>query len=154
MSKSSNVFHRPGAGRRWLFATVVLGWAIAPAVVAATGFSGGLFVIEQDADVAVEQPGPHDGGGMTTGHSFFENVAGLEYDFKKRVLHPGSGIGPHEQTQDEIYYVLSGRGVYTMNDATIEVAPGMALLTRTGGTHAMRQVGDDDLVLIILYSRE
>jgi hypothetical protein len=29
----------------------------------------------------------------------------------------------------------------------------MALLTRPGGSHALRQVGEQDLVLIIVYPR-
>ncbi len=112
------------------------------------------FSVELDADVGVEQDGPHEGGGPTTGYSFFESDPDLEFVFKKRVLHPGSAIGLHEQHQNEIYYVLSGSGFYTMDEEVIEVGPGMALLTRPGGSHALRQTGADDLVLIIAYPRE
>ena len=44
--------------------------------------------------------------------------------FRKRALKPGLGIGHHEQKEDEIYYVLSGRGVMTLDDRTFEVTPG------------------------------
>jgi mannose-6-phosphate isomerase-like protein (cupin superfamily) len=113
----------------------------------------GNFAVERDADVAITQDGPHDGGGPTTGHSFFESEDGLEFVFKKRVLHPGSAIGLHTQSANEIYYVLSGTGRYTMDDELIEVGPGMALLTKPGGSHALQQTGDQDLVLIIVYPR-
>lgn len=112
------------------------------------------FSVERDSEVALQQDGPHDGGGPTTGYSFFEQDPSLEFVFKKRVLHPGSAIGLHTQHRNEIYYVLSGSGLYTMGEEVIEVGPGMALLTRPGGSHALRQTGPDDLVLIIAYPRE
>ena len=81
----------------------------------------GGYVIEHDADVAKQQPGPHDGGGQTIGYSFFSAVPKLSLVFRKRVLRPGSGIGYHEQTEDEIYYFLSGRGVMTLDGKNVDV---------------------------------
>ena len=80
----------------------------------------GGYVIEHDADVAKQQPGPHDGGGQTIGYSFFSAVPKLSLVFRKRILRPGSGIGYHEQTEDEIYYFLSGRGVMTLDGKNVE----------------------------------
>ena len=48
---------------------------------------------------------------------------------------PGSGIGYHEQTEDEIYYVLSGHGTMTADGKSFDVDPGTAVLTRTGSSH-------------------
>jgi mannose-6-phosphate isomerase-like protein (cupin superfamily) len=101
--------------------------------------------------VAAAQPGPHNGGGQTIGHSFFSKVPDLEIIFRKRVLKPGSGIGYHRQAEDEIYYVLSGRGVMTLDGKDHDVGPGTAILTRTGSSHGLKQVGSDDLVIIINY---
>jgi mannose-6-phosphate isomerase-like protein (cupin superfamily) len=111
----------------------------------------GGYVIEHDAQVATEQPGTHDGGGMTTGYSFFAHAPGLEMVFRKRALHPGSGIGYHLQKEDEIYYVLSGTGEMTMNDSTFTVTPGTAILTRPGASHGLKQTGSQDLVILISY---
>src|SRR5262252_7062916 len=61
---------------------------------------GGYFV-EQDASVAASEPGPHAGGGQTTAYSFFKSVPNLKLVFRKRALKPGSGIGYHQQTEDE-----------------------------------------------------
>jgi mannose-6-phosphate isomerase-like protein (cupin superfamily) len=112
---------------------------------------GGGYVIEHDAQVASEQPGTHGGGGSTTGYSFFAHVPGLEMVFRKRALHPGSGIGYHLQKEDEIYYVLSGTGEMRLNDSTYTVTPGTAILTRTGASHGLRQTGPEDLVILISY---
>ena len=111
----------------------------------------GGYVIEHDADVAKQQPGPHDGGGQTIGYSFFSAVPKLSLVFRKRILRPGSGIGYHEQTEDEIYYFLSGRGVMTLDGKNVSVGPGTAVLTRTGSSHGLKSVGSEDLVIIINY---
>jgi mannose-6-phosphate isomerase-like protein (cupin superfamily) len=112
------------------------------------------FLIETDSEVAVSEPGPHEGGGQTTGHAFFTDVPGLKIVFKKRVLHPGSGIGYHEQKDDEIYYIISGSGELTMNGINSIVKAGMAILTRTGASHSLRQIGAEDLVIFIVYPNE
>jgi mannose-6-phosphate isomerase-like protein (cupin superfamily) len=116
-------------------------------------FAGG-YVLERDADVAKEEPGTHKGGGLTIGYSFFKDTPKLGMVFRKRALKPGSGIGYHEQTEDEIYYVLSGRGIMTIDGKPIEVGPGTAVLTRPGSSHGLKQVGSEDLVILINYLQQ
>ena len=110
--------------------------------------------IEHDADVAKEEPGTHGGGGMSTGYNFFAKAPGLTTVFRKRALHPGAGIGYHRHTDDEIYYVLSGKGEYTLDGVKHVVGPGDALLVRNGSSHGMKVLGDQDLVLIITYQQK
>ena len=111
----------------------------------------GGYIVQRDAEVQATEPGPHAGGGQTTAYSFFKNTPGLSLVFRKRALKPGSGIGYHLQTEDEIYYVLSGRGVMTIDDKPFDVGPGAAVLTRTGSSHGLKQVGNEDLVIIVNY---
>src|SRR5688572_10113740 len=113
----------------------------------------GGYIVQHDADVARPEPGPHKGGGQTVGHSFFSEVPGLSLIFRKRALKPGSGIGYHEQREDEIYYVLSGRGQMTLDGKTVDVGPGTAVLTRTGSSHGLKQVGTEDLVIMVNYEQ-
>jgi mannose-6-phosphate isomerase-like protein (cupin superfamily) len=114
----------------------------------------GGFIIETDAQVAKDEPGTHNGGGMTVGYSFFAKVPKLKLVFRKRAFHPGSGVGLHTQKEDEIYYVLSGRGQMTLDGKTVDVTPGTAVLTRTGSSHSLKQVGSEDLVILINYEVE
>ncbi len=107
--------------------------------------------IQRDADVAVKQPGPHEGTGVTTAYPFFADLKDLRLVFRKRALHPGASIGVHAQEDDEIYYVISGTGEYTLDGKTTAVSAGTALLTRRGSTHALRQTGKNDLVVLITY---
>lgn len=114
----------------------------------------GGYIVEHDADVAKNEPGTHNGGGETIGYSFFAKVPNLRLIFRKRALHPGSGIGLHTQTEDEIYYVLSGRGTMTLDGKSVDITPGTAVLTRTGSSHSLKQVGNEDLVILINYEVE
>ena len=103
------------------------------------------------ADIQKPEPGTHNGGGQTIGYSFFDKTPGMKFVFRKRVLHPGAGVGHHEQHEDEVYYVLSGKGVMTVDDKAVDMMPGTAVLTRPGSSHSLKQQGNDDLVVLIAY---
>src|SRR4051812_13441734 len=113
----------------------------------------GGYVLERDAQVAKQEPGTHNGGGQTIGYSFFGKTPKLGLVFRKRAFKPGSAIGYHLQTEDEIYYVLSGRGMMTVDGKAFEVAEGDAVLTRPGSSHGLKQVGTEDLVILINYEQ-
>ena len=106
-------------------------------------------MLERDAEIALNEPGTHGGGGETVGYSFFTKVPRLGLVFRKRAFKPGSAIGYHLQEEDEIYYVLSGRGVMTIDGKSFDVDPGTAILTRAGSSHGLKQTGSDDLVILI-----
>ena len=109
--------------------------------------------IQAEKDIAIEQPGPHEGNGTTTAFPFFEHEPDLGFVFRKRILHPGSSIGAHRNDKDEIYYVLEGRGELMLQGETREVGAGDAVLTRDGHTHALRTLGDEDLVILVVYPK-
>jgi len=131
-----------------VLAGIVIG---AAGVVGAQHATKGGYVIERDADVAKKEPGTHNGGGETIGYSFFAKTPHMPFVFRKRALKPGSGIGYHEQKEDEVYYVLSGKGVMTLDDKPVDVGPGTAVLTRPGSSHGLKQAGSEDLVIMIAY---
>lgn len=139
-------FSRPIAGLGVFVA--VAGWGHAAALRQP---APGGYVIEREAEIAVTEPGTHGGGGQTVGYSFFRNAPGLRLIFRKRALKPGSAIGYHLQQEDEIYYVISGRGQMTIDGKTFEMTPGTAVLTRPGSSHGLKQTGSDDLVILINY---
>jgi mannose-6-phosphate isomerase-like protein (cupin superfamily) len=111
-------------------------------------------LIEHDADVSKQEPGTHNGGGETTGYSFFAKVKDSALVFRKRALHPGSAIGLHKQDVDEVYYILSGTGELTLDGEKHQVSAGTAILTRPGSSHSLKQTGNGDLVMIIAYPPE
>lgn len=109
--------------------------------------------VQQARDIAVRQPGPHEGQGTTTAYPFFEDAEGFDIVFRQRALHPGASIGEHRNDKDEIYYVLSGRGELLLDGQRRDVGPGDAILTRDGSTHALAQRGHEDLVIIVVYRK-
>lgn len=49
--------------------------------------------------------------------------------------------------------MLSGRGQMTLDGRTVDVGPGTAILTRPGSSHGLKQVGTEDLVILINYEQ-
>jgi mannose-6-phosphate isomerase-like protein (cupin superfamily) len=121
---------------------------VAAAVASAEGY-----VLQRDKDVAKNEPGPHQGGGPSTGYIFFEKVPDLKFSFRKRVLHRGAAIGYHLQATDEVYYIIGGRGKMTINGNEFAVKPGDAVLTRVGSSHGLVQTGAGDLTIVITFQK-
>ncbi|HYG07496.1 MAG TPA: GDSL-type esterase/lipase family protein [Stenotrophomonas sp.] len=108
-------------------------------------------LVVHERDIGKAQPGPHGGAGPTTAYSFFADQPELKFVLRKRVLGNGAGIGLHQHHKDEIYYVVSGRGLYALDGKQHDVGPGDALLTRAGSTHAIQQTGAEPLVILLSY---
>lgn len=69
--------------------------------------------------------------------------------FSKITLEPGCSIGRHEHDQEEeIYYILSGRGLVDDNGQMREIGPGEALKTGGGEFHSIINNGNEPLVFI------
>jgi mannose-6-phosphate isomerase-like protein (cupin superfamily) len=111
------------------------------------------YIVRRDSAVVRHMPSPHDGKGISSGFLYFDDVPDFDISFRKRILPPGSSIGKHRQTEDEVYYVLRGHGIMNINETQIPLKPGDAVLTRTGSIHETIQQGDSDLVLIIVYKK-
>jgi quercetin dioxygenase-like cupin family protein len=146
------------AGAKFVAGVIIgllLGLAVDAGIVRgpAVALAPGGYVLEKDEDVRKPQPGPHEGGGETIAYSFFEKAPGLKLIFRKRAFKPGAAIGYHVQKEDEIYYILSGRGMMTIDDKSFEVGPGSAILTRPGSSHGLKQMGNEELVILINYER-
>jgi len=124
-------------------------FAISPLQTSTAGY-----VLECDADVAKNEPGPHNGGGPSTGYVFFDKAPNLKFSFRKRVLHKGAAIGYHLQKTDEVYYFTGGQGEMTINGKSFVVHAGDAVLTRGGSSHGLVQRGVGDLTIIITFQKE
>lgn len=110
------------------------------------------YIIDHEHDIKKEEPGSHNGGGNTTAYPFFSKDKSLKIAFRKRILHPGSSIGYHLQKENEIYYILSGKGILKMNGNDITVSAGDAILTKPGSSHGLKPAGNEDLAVLITYN--
>lgn len=64
------------------------------------------------------------------------------------VLPPGAGIGLHEHKgEDEIFIIQQGKGAVIDHGSEAEVGPGDSIVTGGGDSHAVRNIGTEDLVI-------
>lgn len=64
----------------------------------------------------------------------------------KLSLEPGDSVGTHiHDSEEEIYYILKGKGVVIDDGMPVEVNEGDAILTRDGASHSIKNTGDTTL---------
>ena len=69
--------------------------------------------------------------------------------FSRLTLEPGCSVGIHShENEEEIYYILSGRGRSWDNGEWVEVGPGDATICRSGEEHSMECIGSEPLVYL------
>jgi len=68
------------------------------------------------------------------------------------VLGPGADIGchTHDADNEELYVVVSGKGLMTLDDREFEVGPGHVILNRPGGTHGLKNIGAEELRIVVI----
>jgi len=67
------------------------------------------------------------------------------------VMPPCTSIGVHRHTSDqEYYYIVSGRGVMTLDGREYEVAAGDITAVLPGGSHGLANNSDGDLRVIVI----
>jgi mannose-6-phosphate isomerase-like protein (cupin superfamily) len=68
------------------------------------------------------------------------------------VLPPESDIGchTHETDNEELYIVVAGRGLMTLDGQEFEVGPGHVIVNRPGGTHGLRNIGEEELRIVVI----
>jgi mannose-6-phosphate isomerase-like protein (cupin superfamily) len=69
----------------------------------------------------------------------------------EETLLPGQAVTPHHHREiEEIYYVLSGRGVMSVGDEKREVAAGDAIYVPRGSRHTLENTGAEPIKLILV----
>jgi mannose-6-phosphate isomerase-like protein (cupin superfamily) len=68
----------------------------------------------------------------------------------EEVLPPGRAVTPHHHNQlEEIYYILSGRGLMTVGDEKREVGAGDAIYVPRGHKHTLENTGAEPIRLLV-----
>ena len=121
------------------------------ALLALMMVAGRPMVVVDEQAVKVREAPPHNGKGMSTAYRISDKAPFRTMEFRKRSLDKGASIGLHVLTHDEVYYVVSGRGVVTSDTEEKLLTPGMAAYLYTAAAVGIRQQGKEPLVLIISY---
>ncbi|MEW6229227.1 MAG: cupin domain-containing protein [Bacillota bacterium] len=89
-------------------------------------------------------------GAVEFRHIFREDqLTGRARLFAHLSLPAGASIGFHRhEGEEEVFYVLSGRGIVDDNGTKCEVMAGDAVLTGGGAGHAIEAAGDQPLEMI------
>ena len=64
---------------------------------------------------------------------------------------PGSGPGPHRHPYDEIQFIQSGRGRWTVEGQTFEAGAGDIIVIKAGEVHSFTAIGDEPLVQLDVH---
>lgn len=95
----------------------------------------------------------HDGEQPILFKRLVDRAGGSSANFIDASIVPvGADIGIHTHTMDneEIYIVLSGRGLMHVDGEEFEVTDGDVIVNRPGGTHGLKNIGDRELRLIVV----
>ena len=69
----------------------------------------------------------------------------------EETLPPGCAVTPHRHREiEEIYYVVSGRGLMTVGDETREVSAGDAIYVPRDHRHSLRNTGSEPIRLVLV----
>jgi len=67
------------------------------------------------------------------------------------IIPPRSSVGVHQHNNDEeYYYILSGKGIMTLNDEEFEVEEGDLTGVYPGGSHGLENKSDNDLRVLVI----
>jgi quercetin dioxygenase-like cupin family protein len=64
---------------------------------------------------------------------------------------PGSGPGPHRHPYDEIQFIQSGRGRWTVNGEEFDGSAGDIFVIKAGEVHSFTCIGDAPLVQLDIH---
>ncbi len=89
-------------------------------------------------------------GSVELTHIFMkEELTGKARLVARITINPGCSIGVHEHAgEEEIFYILEGKGIVNDNGTVREVNPGDAVLTGNGASHSIECSGDTPLKLV------
>ena len=89
-------------------------------------------------------------GSVEIMHIFMkEELKGKARLVAKITLNSGCSIGKHEHVyEEEIYYIINGKGIFNDNGTEREVAAGDAVLTGNGAFHSIENREDIPLELL------
>lgn len=61
-----------------------------------------------------------------------------------------STIGYHKHSgNEEVYYIIEGDGLMTVDGEKKIVGPGDAVITHSGSSHGLKNIGDTDLRILV-----
>ena len=97
----------------------------------------------------------HGGTGSFFRRTLLDAVPGSVFKYVRDiVVFPGTTIGEHLHSDDEeVYFIISGTGIVTVDGEECIVGPGSAVLPLSGSVHGIRNEGTEDLRIFVVCAR-
>ena len=99
----------------------------------------------------------HEGAGALWCNEILADYAKTDAGFAfihDNVIEPGASIGEHaHQGEEEVYVIVSGRGVMRIDGVDTPVAEGDVCLTRSGHSHSLVNSGDAPMRFLVLHAK-
>lgn len=96
----------------------------------------------------------HGGEGRTTIQHYFVDEARLPVSVQMWTLQPGASEGMHthhDPPLEELYVVIDGTATLTLDSEVHELGPGDALLSAPGTDHALRNLTDEAVRVMVVW---
>ena len=92
----------------------------------------------------------HEGKGVLNCKSLLDECESTKFGFMHRdEIKAGVSIGVHEHTSsEEIYYLISGKGILTYDGKEYEMLPGDISLCNVGHSHGFLATEDSILIVV------
>ena len=92
----------------------------------------------------------HEGEGVLNCKSLLDGLDSAKFGFMHRdEIKAGVSIGTHEHTSsEEIYYLISGKGILTYDGQEYEMLPGDISLCNIGHSHGFLATEDSLLIVV------
>jgi mannose-6-phosphate isomerase-like protein (cupin superfamily) len=94
------------------------------------------------ADVAAQR--------VASGRPYYEFITVPDLSVGLYVLAPGQPDLQQPHTEDEVYYVIAGRGRITVGDEVRDVEPGTTIFVATGVPHRFHDI-TEELSLFVAF---
>jgi mannose-6-phosphate isomerase-like protein (cupin superfamily) len=112
-------------------------------------------IIRNREDLASNPKPLHDGVGLCDNRQLYGKQ---DFDtsllfLSQTTIPPGSTIGYHTHGEnEEMYFILSGRAVMTINGERREVRTGDAILNRRGWSHGLENPFDQPVTILVFLA--
>ncbi len=103
---------------------------------------------EMNKDVMHQMRGGE--GNVEITHMFKkEELKGKARLCAKIKVNPGSSIGLHEHVdEEEIFYIIRGKGIFDDNGVETDLSVGDAIITGDGAAHSVKNNGQEPLEMV------
>ena len=98
----------------------------------------------------------HNGKGAISFREIFDKndfKSSLQFLHETSIM-PNSTIGYHKHSgNEEIYYIVEGKGLMEVDGEEKVVGHGDAVITHSGSSHGLKNIGDKELKILVFESK-